>query len=209
MILSREGDNNSLFEAIAKNILSKGYSIHKNALPVELLTKLCGHLHKLPSYKFKNAGVGREINHTVNKTVRTDEVFWIDGENKAEQAWLCWAESLQNYLNRRLFLGLLSFESHFAHYSQGDFYKKHTDSFKGKANRVLSIVVYLNNGWFAKDGGEFIIYTGKSKMNAIKMLPELGSIAVFLSEEFPHEVLPANRDRFSIAGWFRIRNSTT
>ncbi|MEC7468361.1 MAG: 2OG-Fe(II) oxygenase, partial [Pseudomonadota bacterium] len=26
--------------------------------------------------------------------------------------------------------------------------------------------------------------------------------------EFPHEVLPATRDRFSIAGWFRVNNST-
>ncbi len=30
---------------------------------------------------------------------------------------------------------------------------------------------------------------------------------VFLSEELPHEVLPAIRDRYQIAGWFRLNNS--
>jgi SM-20-related protein len=41
----------------------------------------------------------------------------------------------------------------------------------------------------------------------IKVLPSFGTIVVFLSEEFPHEVLPAKRDRYSIAGWFRLNNS--
>lgn len=29
-------------------------------------------------------------------------------------------------------------------------------------------------------------------------------MVVFLSEKFPHEVLKANRKRYSIAGWFRV-----
>jgi SM-20-related protein len=28
-----------------------------------------------------------------------------------------------------------------------------------------------------------------------------------LSEDFPHGVLPAQRDRYSIAGWFRLNTS--
>ena len=35
--------------------------------------------------------------------------------------------------------------------------------------------------------------------------PEGGSLVVFLSAELPHEVLPASRERMSIAGWFRRR----
>lgn len=30
---------------------------------------------------------------------------------------------------------------------------------------------------------------------------------LFLSEEFPHEVLPASRERYSIAGWFRVNGN--
>jgi SM-20-related protein len=38
--------------------------------------------------------------------------------------------------------------------------------------------------------------------------PQGGTLAVFLSEEFPHEVLAANRTRYSIAGWFRVNTTT-
>ncbi len=38
-----------------------------------------------------------------------------------------------------------------------------------------------------------------------RVLPESGTVALFLSEEVPHEVRAARRDRFSIAGWFRVR----
>lgn len=34
--------------------------------------------------------------------------------------------------------------------------------------------------------------------------PKGGRLVVFLSEQFPHEVLTSHVDRFSIAGWFRI-----
>lgn len=56
-------------------------------------------------------------------------------------------------------LGLFSFESHFAHYAPGAFYKTHVDAFKGQANRVLSVVYYLNEAWGAKDGGEMVLYS--------------------------------------------------
>jgi SM-20-related protein len=37
--------------------------------------------------------------------------------------------------------------------------------------------------------------------------PKNGTLVLFLSEEFPHEVLVAKKTRYSIAGWFRINNS--
>jgi SM-20-related protein len=42
----------------------------------------------------------------------------------------------------------------------------------------------------------------------LSVQPLHGTVVVFLSEEFPHEVLPASRDRYSIAGWFRVNGST-
>jgi SM-20-related protein len=35
--------------------------------------------------------------------------------------------------------------------------------------------------------------------------PRPGCVVLFLSDEVEHEVLPATRDRWSIAGWFRRR----
>ena len=32
----------------------------------------------------------------------------------------------------------------------------------------------------------------------------MNKLIVFLSDIFPHEVLPSNKKRYAIAGWFRI-----
>ncbi len=204
-----ESDNVPLFETIAQNIFNKGYSILPDALPSNLVNMLWNHVQEMPSFKFKKAGVGRNEDHVMNNVVRSDEVCWINDETEVGEAWQHWTGSLQTFLNSRLFLGLFSFESHFSHYGQGDYYKLHQDAFKGEANRILSLIVYLNPDWLPEDGGELVLYTGEHEQEAIKVIPKFGTIVVFLSEEFPHEVLPANRDRFSIAGWFRVNSSNT
>lgn len=206
--LSADLGYNEFFELIAQDIQEKGYSINPCALPLDLAEALSGHLHAMPEFKFEQAGIGRDQSHNVNNFVRKDEICWISGESEAGRQWLDWTSKLQSYLNRRLFLGLFSFESHFAHYSPGDFYKRHLDAFRGQANRVLSVVVYLNRAWQPDEGGELVLYLNDDDQQGIKVTPSFGTVAVFLSEEFPHEVLPATRDRFSIAGWFRVNTST-
>jgi SM-20-related protein len=37
------------------------------------------------------------------------------------------------------------------------------------------------------------------------VMPAHNRLVLFLSERFPHEVMPTNRPRHSIAGWFRIK----
>ncbi|PVZ67793.1 2OG-Fe(II) oxygenase [Pelagibaculum spongiae] len=206
-------DNTSLFESISNDLVDKGYSIRPYALPENLSSLLLQHVSEIPNENFKRAGIGRAKKHVINSFVRTDEICWITDNSQAGSAWIDWAESLKVYLNRRLFLGLFSFESHFARYAKGDFYKKHKDAFKGEGNRVLSVVVYLNQNWSVDDGGELVIYNDQSPTLSIvdqsktTVIPGFGTIVVFLSEQFPHEVLPAKRDRYSIAGWFRLNNS--
>jgi SM-20-related protein len=39
----------------------------------------------------------------------------------------------------------------------------------------------------------------------LDVYPSGGKLVLFLSADFDHEVLPATRDRFSIACWFRRR----
>lgn len=202
---SEEKSNDLLFESIASDISSQGYSIFSNAIPSDLSQSLMRQARD-NSKGFNQAGVGRQSQHTVNKAIRSDKISWIDGDTQAGHAWIHWTYELQQFLNRRLFLGLNYFESHFAHYEQGSFYKKHKDAFVGQGNRILSIVTYLNEDWSLDDGGQLVIYDEAGKKLA-QVLPERGTIALFLSEEFPHEVLPAYRERYSIAGWYRANNS--
>ncbi len=136
-------------------------------------------------------------------------IIRIDGTSPTGKEWLDWLEMLKTYLNRRLFLGLFSVESHFAYYQKGDFYKRHVDAFRGESNRVLSLVTYLNPLWSADDGGELVMYADDNDHTGIKILPKLGTMVVFLSEVFEHEVLPAKKDRYSIASWFRLNTTRT
>ncbi len=194
-----------LFEAIANDLSTKGYSVCSDAIPFALAQSLAQEVLHKPAQYFKKAGIGRQSQHILDDSIRSDQICWIDDTSEAGDTWLRWTESLKQYLNRRLFLGLNDFESHFAHYGKGDFYKKHKDAFVGQGNRILSAVTYLNDDWLQQDGGELVLYDESSK-EIERILPELGTLVIFLSEEFPHEVLPAQRERYSIAGWFRAGN---
>lgn len=208
-LLSGSGNSfdESLFARIAEDIERTGYSINPAALPPALTAALYAHSQQMHAAQFVQAGIGRGEDYLRNEFVRTDEICWITGESDAGQQWLNWSNALQQFLNRRLLLGLFSFESHFAHYGSGDYYKRHLDAFKGEANRVLSLVVYLNPGWTLADGGELVLYQHEEDLQGTKVVPLMGTIVVFLSEDFPHEVLPAKRDRYSIAGWYRVNTS--
>ena len=199
--------NETLFAQIANDLSERGYSINPCALPFTLAEQLWQHLSQMNQEKFEQARIGRDQALMQNNFVRSDAICWITGESPAGQSWLNWSHLLQIYLNRRLFLGLFSFESHFAHYSPGDFYKRHLDAFKGEANRVLTVVVYLNRDWLPEHGGELVLYQDELDQNGIQITPGFATLVVFLSEEFPHEVLVTHRDRYSIAGWYRVNSS--
>ena len=204
---ARSRTDDALFAAIADALRSDGVAVFKQALPAVLQALLCEQFQAMRDARFHPAGIGRQRNHTRAVAVRSDSIAWIDGESVAGRAWLEWCAALQSYLNRSLLLGLFSFESHFAHYAPGDFYRRHVDAFNGEANRVVSLVAYFNPQWEPADGGELVLYGEGVEEGGRRVLPELGTLVVFLSEEFPHEVLPARRDRLSVAGWFRVNGS--
>lgn len=68
-------------------------------------------------------------------------------------------------------------------------------------------MAYLNSGWESTDGGELVLYKNSEDQTGIQVTPFLGSLMVFLREEFPHEVLAVGRDRYAIVGWFRVNAS--
>jgi SM-20-related protein len=195
-------------EQIATEIARVGYCILPNALPDELCTLLMQSARTSSERHYHRAGIGRADQHQKDESIRSDEIDWIDDRSMVGEAWLAWCSKLQLALNQRLFLGLFSFESHFAHYAPGRSYGRHRDAFTGRTNRVVSLVTYLNQDWRASDGGELVLYQDEADKNGLRILPEAGTVVLFLSDEFPHEVLPAKVDRYSIAGWFRVNASS-
>ncbi|MBF6058923.1 MULTISPECIES: 2OG-Fe(II) oxygenase [Thiomicrorhabdus] len=157
--------------------------------------------------ELQRAGIGRGDDHQLNQTVRRDKIRWLDGSTEAQILYLQQMAELQYQLNRALFLGLFEYECHFALYNQGDFYKKHLDSFRGRANRMITTVLYLNPDWQPQWGGELVLYAEDTDRKIALIAPEMGKLAIFMSEQIPHEVLVTQQPRVSIAGWFRCNNS--
>lgn len=195
------------FAAIADGIERQGYVVLPAALPETVCSSLLNYLAELEQSEFHPAGVGRGKEATHNAQVRRDSIHWIREEHPASGQWLAWAKRLRLYLNERLFLGLFSFESHFSLYREGDFYRRHVDAFKGESNRVLSLVAYLNKGWQPGQGGELRLFCPVTDAELVTVAPEFGTLVLFLSEGFPHEVLPTQCDRYAVAGWFRLNTS--
>jgi SM-20-related protein len=190
-------------DAIIDALESRGWGVFSDILPLDLAAALAERARKLGSYE--QARIGRRRDRQVNLFVRRDRIAWIKGEHPLDQAWLTWAESLRVHINRSLMLGLDRFESHYAYYRPGTFYRRHVDAFRGDSNRVVSLVCYLNPSWQAADAGELVLYHPDGSELG-RFPPVLGTLAVYLSEVFPHEVLPTTADRFSLAGWLRRRS---
>ena len=174
-----------------------------------LTTALLARSRAIPAAEYSKAGVGRDHDHHVNRFVRGDRVCWADGRDPATAAYLDWIDALRAALNRRLFLGLFDYECHYACYPVGAFYRRHLDAFRGAVNRVVSTTLYLNPEWQADDGGELVLYRGGATVPCAVVAPRLGTLVLFLSNDFPHEVLPARRIRYSMTGWFRVNGSRT
>ncbi len=154
---------------------------------------------------WRPAGIGRDAAYQHNLFVRGDRVHWPPIDDPGSAAYRAWTDNLRLALNRRLFLGLFDYEFHYARYPVGSFYRRHFDAFRGGGNRVVSSVLYLNPDWGDDHGGELVIHGAGGE--ALRVAPRFGTLAVFLSEEIEHEVLPASRPRYSVTGWFRVNGS--
>lgn len=157
--------------------------------------------------QFTKAAVGKGDQKQVRAEIRSDEVLWMDSATLSPLQAIFWEkiDELKQVLNRRCFLGLKSFEGHFARYPLGSFYKRHLDQFHAVPHRIVTIILYLNESWTEADGGQLRMYfpqeDGSERVEDV--LPLGGRLVVFLSEEIPHEVLLTQKERISITGWLR------
>ncbi len=153
------------------------------------------------------AGIGRGPDRARRSDIRGDRTLWLDAEAPAPAERALWQvlEQLRVALNEATFIGLFSFEGHYALYPPGACYRRHRDRFRDDDARVLSCVLYLNAAWAVADGGALRIYLSGSTSRDV--LPVGGTLVCFLADRYEHEVLPATRERLAISGWFRRRES--
>lgn len=150
------------------------------------------------SKDLKEAGIGATAIR--QESIRNDEIYWFEPEHNSviENKYIEAINRLKSSLNESLYLGLNGHEVHYAKYEKGGFYKPHLDNVKGKNNRVLTIITYLNENWKKEDGGVLKLHLE----NEVKEIePKAGNVVIFLSEKVLHEVAPSNKTRQSLTGW--------
>lgn len=192
---------------IAEHLTRVGYIVLDAPLQKPLSDLLFARCQDDGSARFKAAKIGRGATQKHLSPLRGDMISWLDDTNSTDFVYLTWMEALRSGLNAALFLGLFDFESHYAIYGAGAGYAKHSDVLQGAKNRILSTVFYLNDDWQTSHGGELRLFEATGETIIATVNPNFGTMIIFLSESFPHEVLTAHRTRRSIAGWFRVRSS--
>lgn len=197
-----------LLDHISAEIYQKSYVVVDNFVDEQFRSALLAEQIQLVNAgKFRHAAVGKGGQKQVRTEIRSDEVLWMDAQELSPLQAAYWAkiEEIRHVLNQRCFLGLRSFEGHFARYPIGSFYKKHLDQFLAVPHRVVTVILYLNDYWTPEDEGALRMYFPQEDGTELTedVLPLGGRLVVFLSGEVPHEVLPTKKERISITGWLR------
>ena len=190
---------------IAAQLAQTGYIVMDAPLPTGLSAQLLTRCHD--DERFHAAQIGRGTGRQQVDSIRGDVISWLDDSDSTDHAYLVWMEALRVGLNAALYLGLFDYECHYAIYGAGAGYAKHSDVLNGKKNRILSTVFYLNEHWQNSDGGELALYDPTGDTVIATLNPTFGTMILFLSESFPHEVRLSRNTRRSIAGWFRVSGS--
>ncbi|HEY2395960.1 MAG TPA: 2OG-Fe(II) oxygenase [Rudaea sp.] len=199
--------DSTLSAHVGADLERRGYCIVENFLDADAraaLARECGALHA--RNQLRPAAVGNVGERHVDARVRGDHTHWFDPLDLTAEQSAYWApmDALRRALNRRLLLGMEQFETHYALYPPGTRYARHRDRFRDDDSRVLSSVLYLNPGWHDSDGGALRLHLDPAVPDShLDIYPHDGTLVLFLSADFEHEVLPTGRERLSVAGWFR------
>ncbi|WP_426687760.1 2OG-Fe(II) oxygenase [Rhodanobacter ginsengiterrae] len=191
------------FAAAASALAADGWCMLPGLLDdrqTDALGRECAAMHDAGRLLPARTGADR-----TTSTLRGDSTHWFatGAMTMPQQAFADRMDELRQTLGRELMLGLVDCESHYAVYGPGAGYARHLDRLRGNDARVISAVFYLNRNWLDAQGGALRLYLGDGSQRDI--YPHMGSLLLFLSGQFEHEVLPATRDRMSIASWMRQR----
>lgn len=195
------------FATLADTLAANGWAVLESFLPEHAVHALAEELLRAHNAgALRPAGVGTGARYRVRPDVRSDCILWLEppGSSPAQRAAFRRFERLRLALNLALQLGLLDFECHFAFYPPDSGYRRHFDRPVGDPRRALSCVLYLNASWQADYGGALRLFLDEGAHRDV--LPVGGTLVVFQSARFEHEVLPTRRARLSLAGWFYGRS---
>lgn len=194
-----------MIDQILRELEKEGYAHISGLLQSEALIAI-NHFFEEKRVDFDAARIGSLDNKQRLESVRGDYTYWLDPLHPIEPFIdiFSFLDELKEKLNARFFLGLQEYECHLAYYPPGTFYKKHLDRFEKNGSRKISFIFYLNQTWNEEDEGELVLYDQQNNV-VEKIYPMPGSFVCFLSDEYPHEVRPAKKERRSLTGWIHTK----
>ncbi|WP_439484032.1 2OG-Fe(II) oxygenase [Cyclobacterium plantarum] len=204
----KQGKTKKKNELLADELYTKGWTVMDQYISEEFRIQLLKEQRELLYHgQFRHAGVGNGDTFAIKPEIRSDKVLWLDENQLTPLQQIYWNEldQLRIAINHRCFLGLRSFEAHFAMYPPGSFYLRHLDRFQSVNYRIVSVILYLNDTWDESEGGALRLYfTGSNGLEEhTDIFPIGGRLVVFLSGEIHHEVLPTKATRISLTGWYK------
>lgn len=187
-----------------KALENQGWCVAEQVYSDEFCSQVVTHLNELLAQaEFHSAAVGKKLDKTVDKSIRKSEICWIDHWQAIDELSLLKRdlEHIMDEVKNYFLLSLKRFESQFAVYPIGGYYKKHLDQLRKSPHRQLSHILYLND---CNEGGELVLYDRNNKLKIAQVIrPKKGQCVAFLSAQIYHEVLPVKDKRLSITTWFR------
>lgn len=147
----------------------------------------------------KKAGIGSLNEYQIRNDVRGDLIYWLDREKDTiMEPFFDQIDTLKQMLGRYCYLSLSGQEFHLAKYPAGSHYERHLDQFNNRSNRLITVLLYLNEGWEESHGGQLVAYR---ENEVISIEPKAKRLLVFRSDTIEHEVLRTSVPRYSLSGW--------
>lgn len=146
--------------------------------------------------------------------MRGDLIDWLDPARlpatSVVAAWHGRMSLLGAALADLLRMPIAEFDAHMTLYPPGTFYRLHLDAPPQASRRLISVICYLNPHWEPRDGGSLRLYTRPGARPGedapfVDVEPREGTVVLFRSTDFWHEVRPTESERLSLTGWFLSR----
>jgi SM-20-related protein len=200
-----------------QELAANGCVIIENFLPENLQEALRQDVHSLrENSKFNVAKIGQDATNSLNTDIRVAETCFLgpsklsDIPDASRSQLYSVLDQLQQDLPQPLDQNLSEFL--YAYYPKGGFYRRHRDAIPGSAStlRKFSLLLYLNKDWKEENGGrlrlhmdsggDFLPEGEEPKFRDVD--PRGGTLVLFESDKFPHEVLDTQAERVAIVGWY-------
>lgn len=189
------------WEGWLDHLARNDYLVIDNFISDHLFQTIQQYFHTLlTEQEFDKAAIGSSRKRQVASSIRGDFIYWLHPSKDTGVAKLFeLLDHLVVNLKRYLFLGISDYEFHFALYPPETRYEKHIDQFKGQSNRLISVLIYLNEHWTPGDGGELKIFERDGTERLVE--PTAKRLVMFKSDTVEHEVMLTKTHRKSLTGW--------